>query len=81
MTKDDMLHLVEDLVDSTLPLNEYCVRVYKDNGDCQVWIHHRASHGSFKEISDMYGLSEIFNSYSSSWKVEYMDSKLEIKVL
>lgn len=42
MTKDEALHAIEDLMDSSsIPTCDYIVKILKDNGDCIMDISRR----------------------------------------
>jgi len=73
MTKDAILGLVEDLLDSTLPLNGYHIIIDRDNGNSSLTMCRCQKMGM---LDEMYTLSEIFNSRSQDWVIEERDGKL-----
>lgn len=79
MNKDNMLSLIEDIADSSVPLDDYVVTIYK-NGEFSVEIHHRTTSSNCKEILEMFGLSEIFNAYSVDWSIKFKDSMLKLVI-
>lgn len=76
MTKDQVLHAIEDLLDSDIPLNQYHIIIDRDNGDSSITLF-RCDYNS---IGDMYKLSEIFNSYTTEWTVSADKSRITLYI-
>ncbi len=77
MIKDDTLQAIENMLDSSeIPLNEYSVEIFRDNGAISLDI----SRKDMESIPHIYLFSEIFNSYTQDWYVEVQDNKMHLIV-
>lgn len=72
MTKDDVLRAIEDLLESSLNLPDYHIVIDRENGSVTLTMYRCDK----KAIDDMYILSEIFNSYSTEWRVSTKENRI-----